>query len=187
VKQPWPGGEGQAPEAYQEEKGRQESTQEEKGKLGANHISPLSSSSSTPRPQLQNSSQQVDTFASHISLPTHENHAWLGVVEYPLDLQSGALPSSSLGVWFKPNRNNQGNSLSLCFTGKLSLARVWACTWSGCAGHISNRICTSVTQQDPFHYQITKLRINKQANHLTSLWVASDQHHMPVKQGKFHQ
>jgi hypothetical protein len=111
----------------------------------------------------------------------------LGVVEYPSDLQSGALSSSSLGVLFKPNRDNQGNSLSLCFTGKLSLARVWACTWSGCAGHISNRICTSDTQQDQFHYQISKPWINKQANHLTRLWVASDQHHWPVKQGKFHQ
>jgi hypothetical protein len=73
-----PGGEGQAPEDYQEEKGKQESNQEEKGKLGAKHHSPASSSSPIPRSQLQNSSQQVDNFASLISLPVHENmHDWM--------------------------------------------------------------------------------------------------------------
>jgi hypothetical protein len=60
------------------ENGRQESNQEEKGKQGANHNSPASSSSSTSRPQLQNSSQQVDTFAPHISLPVYEiMHGWV--------------------------------------------------------------------------------------------------------------
>jgi hypothetical protein len=78
VEQPWPGGEGQAPEAYQEEKSKQESNQEEKGKLEANHHSSASSSSPISRPQLQNSSQKVDNLASHISLPVHEiMHSWV--------------------------------------------------------------------------------------------------------------
>jgi hypothetical protein len=73
-----PGGEGQALEAYQEEKGTQESNQEEKGKLEANHHSSASSNRPIPRPQLQNSSQQVDNFASHISLPVQEiMHSWV--------------------------------------------------------------------------------------------------------------
>jgi hypothetical protein len=46
----------------------------------------------------------------------------LDVAEYSSDLQSGALSSSSLGLLFKPNRDNQGSSLSLCITGKLGFA-----------------------------------------------------------------